>query len=66
MNENENTQAIDATVKQMDVFAREGLRTLVVAQAELDPVVYEKWADCYEQVLSIPTKRVLDGPINHL
>lgn len=44
-------QSIEATVKHMDIFAREGLRTLVVAQAELDPVAFEQWADRYEEVL---------------
>lgn len=41
---------IDATVKHMDTFAKEGLRTLVIAQAELDPEAYEQWADQYEEV----------------
>lgn len=43
-------QFIDATVKHMDTFANEGLRTLVIAQAELDPEAYEEWADQYEEV----------------
>lgn len=43
-------QSIDATVRHMDTFAQEGLRTLVVAQAELDPRAFEEWADRYEEV----------------
>lgn len=43
-------QSIDATVRHMDTFAEEGLRTLVVAQAELDPQAFEEWADRYEEV----------------
>lgn len=43
-------QAIEATVKHMDTFAREGLRTLVLAQAELLPEDFEEWADRYEEV----------------
>ena len=34
----------------MDIFAREGLRTLVVAQAELDPVAFQKWEQSFEEV----------------
>ena len=34
----------------MDTFAREGLRTLVVAQAELNPIAFEEWADNFEEV----------------
>lgn len=34
----------------MDIYAREGLRTLVVAQAELDPVAFAKWEESYQKV----------------
>ena len=34
----------------MDIFAREGLRTLVVAQAEIDPRTFEEWSDRYDEV----------------
>lgn len=45
-----NLQRIDATVKHMETFAKEGLRTLLVAQAELEPDVFEEWAVRYEEV----------------
>lgn len=44
------TQAIEATVDHMDTFAKEGLRTLLVAQAELEPAAYEGWASDFEEV----------------
>ncbi|CAM9108152.1 unnamed protein product [Ectocarpus sp. 8 AP-2014] len=43
-------KSIDETVRHMDIYAREGLRTLVVAQAELDPVAFAKWEESYQKV----------------
>eukprot|EP00903_Cladosiphon_okamuranus_P011458 g10792.t1 len=45
----EEKQAIEETVKHMDNYAREGLRTLVVGQAELDPVAFQKWEQTFEE-----------------
>lgn len=43
-------QCISATVRHMDTFAKEGLRTLLVAQADLEAELFEEWADQYEEV----------------
>ncbi|CAN0443920.1 unnamed protein product, partial [Hapterophycus canaliculatus] len=45
-----SNQCVEETVKHMDVFAREGLRTLVIAQAELDPAAFKKWERSFEKV----------------
>ncbi|CAN0256362.1 unnamed protein product, partial [Pylaiella littoralis] len=45
-------KAIEETVKHMDVFAREGLRTLVVAQAELDPEAFHEWEKSFDEKAS--------------
>lgn len=37
-------------MEHMDIFAREGLRTLVVAQAEIDPRTFEEWSDQFDEV----------------
>ncbi|CAM9795377.1 unnamed protein product [Chrysoparadoxa australica] len=48
--DDEGRRLRDKTIRDMDVYAAEGLRTLVIAKAELDRQWYEAWADEYELV----------------
>jgi magnesium-transporting ATPase (P-type) len=34
---------LKTTVQYLDDYANEGLRTLILAQKEIDPVFYEQW-----------------------
>lgn len=38
---------LDGTVKHLEEFAKEGLRTLCIAMAELDPDEFQRWSDIY-------------------
>lgn len=42
----------DQTLDQLEAFANEGLRTLVIASAELDRAVYDEWQVRYHSALN--------------
>ena len=41
----------------MENYAKEGLRTLLLAKKELDPKVYNEWNEKYEKATQIITNR---------
>eukprot|EP00123_Amoebidium_parasiticum_P014404 comp22485_c0_seq1/m.33915 comp22485_c0_seq1/g.33915 ORF comp22485_c0_seq1/g.33915 comp22485_c0_seq1/m.33915 type:complete len:1183 (-) comp22485_c0_seq1:540-4088(-) len=52
-----NQPFVDVTLKHLEQCAAQGLRTLCLAVAELDPVTYESWAKGYEEALTSMTDR---------
>ncbi|XP_032231937.1 phospholipid-transporting ATPase IA isoform X2 [Nematostella vectensis] len=45
----ENQLYLETTVKHLEEFAKEGLRTLCIAMSELDPEEYSEWSKIYYQ-----------------
>lgn len=45
-------QVLQKTALHLEDFAKEGLRTLVIAQKELDPSYYSNWVARYKEALS--------------
>ena len=39
---------VKTTIDYIEEFAKEGLRTLLLAQREIDPEVYKKWNKEYQ------------------
>ncbi|KAJ0396560.1 hypothetical protein P43SY_009469 [Pythium insidiosum] len=45
-------QMRNLTLQQMETFASEGLRTLVIASADIDPEFYEGWVERYRTAIN--------------
>ncbi|PFX14576.1 putative phospholipid-transporting ATPase IA [Stylophora pistillata] len=43
----EKQMYMDSTVEHLEDFAKEGLRTLCIAMAELEPEEFQRWSDIY-------------------
>lgn len=47
----EDAENVDSTIKLLEMYSREGLRTLLIAQKEISEAEYAKWSYKYSQAL---------------
>ena len=52
-----DSQNVDKTIHSLEIFSKEGLRTLLVAEKEISEFEYNAWNQKYQQALISPINR---------